>query len=46
MDVARRSRDAQMHVMGAFAQAFPHGGLASLEAIALPAWQKLGVQLY
>ena len=46
LDAARRSRNAQMHVMGAFAQAFPHGGLDFLEDIALPAWQKLGVQLY
>jgi hypothetical protein len=45
MDAARRSRDEQMRLMGAFAQAFPREGLAFLADIALPAWRKLGVQL-
>jgi hypothetical protein len=46
IDAARRSPDEKIQVMGAFAQAFPHEGLAFLEDIALPAWRDLGVQLY
>jgi hypothetical protein len=41
-----RSHDAQMDVMRAYAQAFPGDGLAFLEDVAVPAWRKLGVQVY
>lgn len=41
-----RPQDEQMDVMRAFADAFPHEGLAFLEDVAVRAWRKFGVRVY